>query len=139
MTRQPDLTGAIRAAEGALMCADTVQVRAVRLRNAGNGMLVEARTALGLGYPDLALAYVRKAEALFQALDRSAFCAPDTQFPPTIRALRDARRLLMEAHPGLPAVPHVTGDAVLERLLSEAAAASLQQGGQAFRGGRAEG
>ncbi len=116
----PDLNAAIRAAQGALMCVDTVQVKAVRLRNAGNGLLEEARTALSFRYPDLALAYIRKAEALLQAVDRSAFCVPEVQFPPALRALRDARRLLMEAYPGLPAVGHLTGDTVLERLLADA-------------------
>jgi hypothetical protein len=102
------------------MCLDTVQPKAVRLRNAADGLLEEARTALGYHYPDLALAYIRKVEALLQALDRSTFYAPDAQFPPALRALRDARRLLMEAYPDLPVVEHVTGDTVLERLLAEA-------------------
>jgi hypothetical protein len=103
-----------------MMCLDTVEAKAVRLRNAGYRLLEEARTALGFHYPDLALAYVRKAESLLQALDRSEFCAPDTQFPPALRALRSARRFLMEAYPGMLAVGHVTTSAVLERLLAEA-------------------
>lgn len=115
-----DPDGALRSAARALTCLDTVEVRAVLLRSSGSRLLEAARDALGFRYPDLAVAYVRKAEALLQALDRAAFCAPDTQFPHALRALRDARHSLLKAYPGQPVVQNVTLDSLLERLVSEA-------------------
>jgi hypothetical protein len=115
----PDVTQALRRAEGAVMCIDTAHTDIVRLRAYAAALLTEAGTALAYGYPDLALACVRRAERIVQGLGPARLCRPERDLPKAVRALRDVRLLVRTAYPDVPAASEVNLDSVLERLVAE--------------------
>ena len=116
----PDVTQALRRAESAVMCIDTTHTGVVRLRSYAAALLTEAGTTLTYRYPDLALAYVRRAERFMQGLDTARLCKPKRDLPKAMRALRDVRLLIQTAYPDVPAAGEVNLDSVLERLVAEA-------------------
>jgi hypothetical protein len=115
----PDVTQALRRAEGAVMCIDTVQADMVRLRAYAVALLTEAGSALACRYPDLALTYVWKADRLVQGLDTARLCKAGRDLPKALKALRDVRLLIRTAYPDVPVAGAVTLDSVLERLVAE--------------------
>jgi hypothetical protein len=117
---QSGLHEALENAQKAVMGITTVQADMVRILGYVFTLLDEAQNARDYEYHDLILAFLWKAEHVLRALSRARLCFPEKELTPALRALRDARLLLIEQHPDLPAVETVTLDSVLERLVWEA-------------------
>ena len=117
---QSDVLKALKMAERAVLCLNTVETDMVRLRAYVAALLEEAATAVLYRYPELALAYILQAERLIEGLDTTRLATSNRQILLVRRALRDAGLTLKTVWPDLPAIAGVTLDSVLERLIADA-------------------
>ena len=60
----PEILHALKMAERAVLCLNTIETDMVRLRAYAAALLEEAATAVVYRYPELALAYILQAERL---------------------------------------------------------------------------